>query len=226
MGSNSLSGYTPENLWGSWEGARTESITAAFPLTFEADLPIKAWRKRNARAQRSLPNEVLADPIAAYWRTVDRSLAAVLPELPTHQEDRLPVLPTTYKPTYGMVMERHQQDGSTAAKYAEVGVHGPLRRRVGLTDVSSCPARLLSSLPHSHVSLCLMCFSWMSPFLRTGACTTRTSRARATACFTTRHCRRISCWASRRPTAITMAGLPSAASSTIGRTSLCLGQTP
>lgn len=118
MGSRAVEAYSPDALWSEWEGARTEGVRASFPLTFEADLPIKTWRKRNARAVRSLPPEVLSSPIDAYWRTVDASLAGCMPDLANELLEEGPVIPPTYKPTYGMIMERHS--GGTADKYAQV----------------------------------------------------------------------------------------------------------
>jgi hypothetical protein len=106
MGPEVLKAYTPEQQWQAWDGSRTETIEVSFPLTYEKNLPVKTWHKRNARALRRLSPELFADPYRSYWATVESSISEHLPPAAWPEEDAVPLIPKDYRPTYGMIFDQ------------------------------------------------------------------------------------------------------------------------
>lgn len=119
MGQAAFDTYRPEAMWGNWEGARVETVTASFPVKIEEGLSIKAWKRRSFKSMRELTPEVIADPVRSYWATINASLTDHLPSLAAHVEG-VPLIPSTYHPVYGMIMER-SASLPTDAKDSNVG---------------------------------------------------------------------------------------------------------
>jgi len=114
MGPSAFKTYTPDSMWSAWEGTRVETVTASFPVKVEENLSIKSWKKRAFKSMKGLPQDVLEDPIRSYWATVNASLCDYLPSL-ANSCTGVPLIPPSFHPVYGMIMERSPGNSSCSA---------------------------------------------------------------------------------------------------------------